>query len=100
MRIPPPPPSEGNSNHIKQQLAVNGCTSSSSTGGASSSSSMPTNIVQLEGDNIDMVEQCLARMLCIVVGEDRWVPIGRRITVDEKKSDAFANIADAAIRRG
>lgn len=97
--IPPPPPSEGNANRTKQQLAVNGGGggSSSSLGGASSASSMPTNIVQLEGDDIDMVEQCLAKMLGIVAGEDRWVPTGRRITVDEKKGDAVANIADVAI---
>jgi hypothetical protein len=91
--IPPPPSSSDRSgknsmvpssqaqhkSQQQQQLAGSG------GGSSATSSTAPSNIIQLEGDNIDMVEQCLAKMLSIVTGEERWVPTGRRISVDEKK---------------
>ncbi|KAL3761863.1 hypothetical protein ACHAWU_009028 [Discostella pseudostelligera] len=97
--IPPPPPSSDRSgknsmvsssqaqhkSQQQQQQQQQQQLAGSGGGSSATSSTAPSNIIQLEGDNIDMVEQCLAKMLSIVTGEERWVPTGRRISVDEKK---------------
>ena len=91
--IPPPTPSSSdrNGNNLtklqqpqnwqqnQQQLLTSG------SGSNATSSTMPSNIIQLEGDDIDMVEQCLAKIISIVAGEEHWVPTGRRIPVDKNK---------------
>ena len=95
--IPPPPPSTDSRNGnnvsssqppqnqqqpIQQQLPAGG-----GSGSGATSSTMPSNVIQLEGDDIDLVEQCLAKMISIVTGEEVWVPTGRRISVDNKENE-------------
>lgn len=80
---------------MQQQLPAGG---GSGSGSGATSSTMPSNVIQLEGDDIDLVEQCLAKMISIVTGEEVWVPTGRRISVDNKENEKKIDITTSYSR--